>query len=221
MLAELDTQLRQTPQFFAEAPLVVDLEQAAGQVAPKDLVTLVEHLRYRRVAVFAVQGGTPDQIEAAATLGLIAVPAGRDMGGKASDKAEVPPPNTAPPAVPARPASRIVTTPVRSGQTVVAEQGDLIVVGPVGSGAELIAAGHIHVYGQLRGRASAGVFGDETARIFCQGLDAELVSIAGLYRTSESLDTIVQKRDVQVFLRGDRICVEPVGQSQHRDRSGQ
>jgi septum site-determining protein MinC len=221
MLAELDAQLRQTPQFFSEAPLVVDLEQASGQVAPKDLVTLVEHLRYRRVAVFAVQGATPDQIEAVATLGLISVPAGRDPGGRAPEKAEAPASSVAPTAAPARASSRIVTTPVRSGQTVVAEQGDLIVVGPVGSGAELIAAGHIHVYGQLRGRASAGVFGDESARIFCQGLDAELVSIAGLYRTSESLDTIARKRDVQVFLQGDRICVEPVGQSQNKDRSGQ
>jgi septum site-determining protein MinC len=223
MLAELDAQIRQTPQFFAEAPLVVDLEQAAGQVTPADLVTLVEHLRYRRVSVFAVQGGTRDQVEAAATLGLIPVPAGRDAGARSPGKAPDPARDAAPAASP-RGASRVVTTPVRSGQTVVAEEGDLIVVGPVGSGAELIAAGHIHVYGTLRGRASAGVFGDETARIFAGGLEAELVSIAGLYRTSESLDSIQQRRDVQVLLRGDRLCVEPVGPvgpTQIKDRSGQ
>ena len=220
MLAELDTQLRQTPQFFADAPLVIDLEQAVGLVSPDDLVGLIEHLRYRRVSVFAVQGGSREQMAAAATLGLISVPAGRDAGPKAPAPADAPA-AAATPAEPARLSNRIITTPVRSGQTVVAETGDLIVVGPVGSGAELIAAGNIHVYGQLRGRASAGVFGDETARIFCQSLEAELVSIAGLYRTSESLDAVERRKDVQVFLQGDRLCVEAFGTPQNKDRSGQ
>ena len=224
MLAELDTQLRQTPQFFADAPLVIDLEQAVGFVSPDDLVGLIEHLRYRRVSVFAVQGGSREQMAAAATLGLISVPAGRDSGRDLGPKAAAPADAPAPAATPAEPArlsNRIITTPVRSGQTVVAETGDLIVVGPVGSGAELIAAGNIHVYGHLRGRASAGVFGDETARIFCQSLEAELISIAGLYRTSESLDAVERRKDVQVFLQGDRLCVEAFGPPQNNDRSGQ
>ena len=69
-------------------------------------------------------------------------------------------------------------------------------------------------------RASAGVFGDESARIFCQSLDAELLSIAGLYQTSESLDPLTKRQSVQVFLRGDRLCVEALGQPHTRDRSG-
>lgn len=222
MLAELDAQLRQTPQFFADAPMVIDLEHAAGVVVPEDLASLVEHLRYRRVSVFAVQGGSREQKAVAATLGLITVQSGRDAPLKGTDREEAPAPVAAATQEPARPAaSRIVTSPVRSGQTVVADKGDLIVVGPVGSGAELIAAGHIHVYGQLRGRASAGVFGDETARIFCQSLDAELLSIAGLYQTSEALGSLASRQSVQVFLRGERLCVEPFGHPQNRDRSGQ
>lgn len=217
MLAQLDAQLRQTPRFFADAPMVIDLEQAAGQVTADDLVRLVEHLRFRRVSVFAVQGGSREQVQAAAQQGLIAVPPGRDAEVK--DLERTPTPDAG--RTPAKPVNRLVAAPVRSGQTLVAETGDLIVVGPVGSGAELIAAGNIHVYGQLRGRASAGVFGDETARIFCQSLDAELLSIAGLYHTSESLDPSVRKRGVQAFLRGDQLCVEPFGPSQSRDRSGQ
>jgi len=209
MLAELDSQLRQTPQFFADAPLVIDLEHAGAEVVPEDLATLVEHLRYRQVSVFAIQGGSREQKAAAATLGLISIPVGGDTAAKATDLKD------APAAVAAQgstvPANRLITTPVRSGQTIMAEKGDLTVVGSVGSGAELIAAGSIHVYGQLRGRASAGVFGDETARIFCQNLDAELLSIAGLYRTSESLDSGARKRSVQVFLQGDRLCVEAFG----------
>ena len=217
MLSEIDAQIRQTPQFFADAPMVIDLEHAAGAVVPEDLERLVEHLRYRRVSVFAVQGGSREQKAAAATLGLISIPAGRDASPKWAEQDETP---AAPmEQKPTKPANRLITSPVRSGQTVVADGGDLTVVGPVGSGAELIAAGNIHVYGQLRGRASAGVFGDENARIFCQSLDAELLSIAGLYQTSESLDPF-RKQCVQVLLRGDRLCVEALGQPTPRDRSG-
>jgi septum site-determining protein MinC len=219
MLAELDAQLRQTPQFFADAPMVIDLEQAAGVISAEDLLGLIDHLRFRKVSVFAIQGGGRDLKAAAATLGLIAIPAGRDAAPKAVEREE--PPATPNPEQPSRPVNRLITTPIRSGQTVVAEKGDLVVVGPVSSGAELIAAGNIHVYGPLRGRASAGVFGDEAARIFCQSLDAELLSIAGLYQTSESFDPFVRRKDVQVFLQGDRLCVEAFGQSLNRDRSGQ
>lgn len=225
VLAELDGQLRQTPKFFADAPMVIDLEHAAGAVSPEDLIGLIEHLRFRNVSVFAVQGGSREHKAAAATLGLIAIPAGgHQAAAKGADREEARSPAAEPgPAGPATtgPASRLVTSPVRSGQTVVAETGDLIVVAPVGSGAELIAAGNIHVYGQLRGRASAGAFGDETARIFCQSLDAELLSIAGLYQTSETMDPLARRQSVQVILRGDRLCVEPFGQPINRDRSGQ
>ena len=83
-----------------------------------------------------------------------------------------------------------------------------MVVAPVSSGAELIAHGNIHVYGRLRGRALAGVNGDRSARIFCQSLDAELIAIAGLYRTSEDLGPEVRKQRIQAFLREDTLCVE-------------
>jgi septum site-determining protein MinC len=210
MLSELDAQLRQTPQFFADAPMVLDLENAAGVIVAEDFERLVEHLRYRRVSVFAIQGGSREQNALASMLGLISIPAGRDISSKCVDRQEAP--ASAADQNSTTSTNRLVTSPVRSGQTVVADRGDLTIVGSVGSGAELIAAGSIHVYGQLRGRASAGVFGDETARIFCHGLDAELLSIAGLYQTSESLDPSTRKRSVQVFLRGDHLCVEAFGQ---------
>lgn len=216
MLAALDARLSQTPRFFADAPMVIDLEQAAGQVTSEDLSDLVGHLRYRKVSVFAVQGGSREQKAAAANLGLISIPAGGDVPPKEAEQAPAPLSARA-----AGPGNRLVAAPVRSGQTVAAESGDLIVVGPVSSGAELVAAGNIHVYGQLRGRAFAGVFGDESARIFCQGLDAELLSIAGLYRMSESLDRLAPRQNVQILLRGDRLCVEPLGQARNPDRSGQ
>jgi septum site-determining protein MinC len=97
---------------------------------------------------------------------------------------------------------------VRSGQRIVAEHGDLVVVASVSSGAELIAHGNVHVYGRLRGRALAGVDGDRTARIFCQSLEAELIAIAGLYKTSDDLGADVARKRVQAFLDDDALCIE-------------
>ena len=114
----------------------------------------------------------------------------------------------APGEAPAPAPAKMITQPVRSGQTVLAEQGDLVIVGPVSSGAEVIAAGNIHIYGRLRGRALAGVMGDTTARIFCHALDAELLAIAGLYLTSENLAADVPRHYVQAFLDGESLRVE-------------
>lgn len=107
-------------------------------------------------------------------------------------------------------ASVIVTEPVRSGQRIYADRGDLVVMAPVSSGAELIAHGNIHVYGPLRGRALAGVNGDKTARIFCQSLEAELVAIAGLYRTSDDMPADLRNKRAQAFLQDDTLKIEPL-----------
>lgn len=218
MLAALDAQLRQTPGFFAGAPMVLDLEQASAEVRGDDLAALVEQLRKRKLSVFAVQNGTPEQTAAGVGAGLIALSGGRDVPSRTSGKEPAPTAAAAPVEAPP-PENRLITTPVRSGQTVFADRGDLTVVGPVGSGAELLAAGSIHVYGPLRGRALAGVNGDQGARIFCHSLDAELLAIAGLYRTSESLGPDVRRRSVQAFLSGEQLCVEPLEQNPTRDRS--
>jgi septum site-determining protein MinC len=84
----------------------------------------------------------------------------------------------------------------------------LIVLGPVSAGAELLADGHIHVYSTLRGRALAGLSGDRSARIFCQCLQAELVSVAGLYRLSDDMEKSVLKKSVQIFLDADRLRMD-------------
>jgi septum site-determining protein MinC len=181
--AALDEQLSQTPQFFHDAPVILDLE-AMGDAG-------------------GVQNAGPAQQAAAEAAGLIPITTGNEAPLRPAGRAR--------PAPPPAPASRIVTQPVRSGQMVVAERGDLVVIGPVGSGAELVAAGSIHVYGALRGRAMAGAYGDETARIFCRSLEAELLAIGGFYRTSETLEPGLGKRPVQVFLQDKRLRVEALG----------
>ena len=102
----------------------------------------------------------------------------------------------------------MITQPVRSGQQVYAPGGDLIVLAPVSAGSELLADGHIHVYGPLRGRALAGVRGDTNARIFCQSLEAELVSVAGQYKVAEDLRRQQWKEAVQISLEGDSLKIE-------------
>lgn len=126
------------------------------------------------------------------------------------------PPVAAPVAAPAPPvqvqappvAAMIIDTPVRAGQRIYARGADLIVTAVVNSGAELIADGSIHVYAPLRGRALAGATGNAEARIFTLSMEAELVSIAGTYRTFESgLPKDLAKQPAQVRLAGDRIDV--------------
>lgn len=204
----LEARLNQTPLFFDNAPLVIDLEQAEGLDSAQDLAHLTAELRRRKLSVFGIQGGTPLQARAAAEAGLISLPGGRDAAlERVSRQGSRPEPAPTPPA-PKEPANRMVTQPVRSGQTVFADRGDLIVVGSVSSGAEVIAAGNIHIYGRLRGRALAGVNGDTSARIFCHALDAELLAIAGLYRTSENLGADTPRQYVQVYLQGEVLRIE-------------
>jgi len=104
--------------------------------------------------------------------------------------------------------TKLLTTPVRSGQQVVSKGGDLVITASVSHGAELLADGNIHVYGALRGRALAGISGDRNARIFCQSLDAELISIAGFYKLSDVIEP--HAGPCQIYLQGDHIQVEPL-----------
>lgn len=106
--------------------------------------------------------------------------------------------------------SRMITAPVRSGQRIYARNSDLIVTAQVSAGAEIIADGCIHIYGSLRGRAIAGAQGDESARIFCRDLQAELLAIAGRYKVADDIGDAVRGRPVQIYLDGEKLCVDPL-----------
>ncbi len=103
---------------------------------------------------------------------------------------------------------KFLNTPIRSGQQAVCQDGDLIITAAVSHGAELLAKGNIHVYGPLRGRALAGISGNRHARIFCQSLEAELVSIAGFYRLSDAIEKI--NSPCQIYLKDEHIHIEPI-----------
>lgn len=113
-----------------------------------------------------------------------------------------------------QPNSLVISSSVRSGQTIEFPHGDVTIIGSVGSGAEIVAGGSIHVYGTLRGRAIAGTSGDRSARIFCQSLKAELLSIDGCYRVAENFDPSLRGRPVQAHLEGMKMTLLPLAEGE-------
>src|SRR5207244_10833764 len=110
----------------------------------------------------------------------------------------------------ASPTACLLQAPVLSGQAVMFPEGDGHVLGSVGSGAEVVAGGSIHIYGALRGRAMAGVNGHASARIYCQKIEAELLAIDGFYQTAEELDEALRNRPAQAWLEGQIMRITPL-----------
>ncbi len=212
--AALREKIRQAPGFFRDIPIIISLERYEGPTKELDFFKLLGICRRHNIHVVGVRGGDDDQRRLARHASLALLPG---TGRRDRDTAEPEPETVAPqeespsqPAGTSPAAARIITQPVRSGQQVYAPEGDLIVLAPVQAGAEVLAAGNIHVYGPLRGRALAGVHGLDTARVFCQSLEAELVSIAGHYKISEDLQENGWKIPSQIQLRDDLLVVTPL-----------
>ncbi|WP_417068014.1 septum site-determining protein MinC [Niveibacterium terrae] len=184
----MHTQLGGMPDFFSGEPAVLDFAQLEDQPERIDWAGLTSLLRRYRLQPVAVTSLPPQYADSARKAGLAIL----DKIQKAPQQASAPAPAAAPakiqPEAPVQQAgspSLIVDRPLRSGQQVYARGGDLILLGGVSNGAEVIADGSIHCYGPLRGRAIAGAQGDMSARIITTSLGAELVSIAGVFRTFE------------------------------------
>ncbi len=194
----LDQKMQEAPDFFRHLPIILDVEAVADTDLYLDLAGLVGLLRAREFLPVGIRGGDGPWREAAETAGLGVFGGGGEPPAPAK-KAEPEPLDQSP--------SLVVTQPVRSGQQVYARGGDLIILSSVSPGAELLADGHIHVYGTLNGRALAGVRGDTKARIFCQGFRAELVSVAGTYSVNEQFEQSLLGRPVQVALAGESLDI--------------
>ena len=201
-LAELDAQVARSPAFLESKPVVVDLGGVTADDA--DLLGLVRTLQGRGMRILSVEGADPSW-PGAAEWGR-AIPGGRSTG-----MVEIPSAMAQPavvlPAPEAEPAGLVINEPVRSGQSVIYPQGDVTVLGPIASGAEVFAGGSVHVYGTLRGRAVAGFRGNPKARVFCRRLEAELVAIDGVYLTADDMDASLRGRPVQAWLQGDSIVM--------------
>lgn len=207
----LGSKVRQAPNFFRHAPVVLDFDELPEGVAGFDITAFALKVREQNLLPIGFVGGPRAVQEAALAIGLVPMPAGR---AARLDVVRAPESSTvAPPAPPPEPAYRpalVVNEPVRSGQQIYAEKCDLIITAAVSHGAEVLADGNIHIYGALRGRALAGISGDAGARIFCQSLEAELVSICGLYRVSEDMDESVVKKPVQIRLSEGYLHIQPL-----------
>lgn len=219
---------------FEHEPVVIDLSQlprstapasVEGQAplaldgpAPVDLRAVVELLRASQLQPVAVAGATADELALAHELGLA------DAADEpATERVAPAPAETVREVVreitvekiiekPAAPApTLVIDKPLRSGQQVYAKGGDLVVLAVVSHGAEVIADGSIHIYAPLRGKAIAGARGDTSARIYTRSLEAELLAIAGIYRTAENpLPADVAAKPAQVYLEGEKLLLQPL-----------
>jgi septum site-determining protein MinC len=215
--SELTRRFEATPEFFANDTVAIDVRRLADneRIPLADLAALLASVRMRPVGVVA----NPSQAWAAE--GKLPLLEARDRRGAPKPSEEEGKENTeaaavieaavaqAPPVAFAS-STLIIERPLRSGQQIYAK-GDLVVLGLVSYGAELIAEGNIHIYAPLRGRALAGVHGNHEARIFCTCLEPELISIAGIYRTTETpLPADVLGKSVQIRLEEERLLIEPL-----------
>jgi len=212
----LDERFGDAPELFDNDPVAIDLSFIRDAAEPIDFVVLIHLLRGHKMLPVAVKAGSLQQMEDARAAGLAeghgsaaaAAPPARAAKAPAAEPAK--PVEVIAEAPPARP-TLIVDKPLRSGQRVYARGGDLVVLAVVSFGAEVIADGNIHVYAPLRGRALAGALGDTSARIFTTCMAPQLLSIAGIYRTTETeLPAAVLSKPAQVRLAGAKLVVEPL-----------
>jgi septum site-determining protein MinC len=205
-LNALDAQMERSPNFFDARPVVVDLG-AVPREQP-GVAQFLQLLEQRGIRIIGTEGAHPswDGIEAW----------GRPLPVSNRPGREIEPPEPSPtqslPPVEATPSGAEVNTllidqPVRSGQSIVFERGDITVLGSVASGAEVMAGGSVHVYGTLRGRAVAGLSGHPGARIFCSKLQAELLAIDGVYQTADGMPAKALGKPVQVWLDGEQMKI--------------
>jgi septum site-determining protein MinC len=196
-LEEIDATLARSPGFFVGKPVVLDL--SAVDISQTAIGHLVASLEQRNIRVLGIEGVDAARVTTAMPPLL--------TGGRHCVLTQNEPKKPEPKP---KPTSLLLESPVRSGQSVVFTEGDVTVLGSVGSGAEIVAGGSIHVYGALRGRAMAGVNGNSAARIYCQKIEAELLAIDGYYQTAEEIDATLRNRPAQAWLEGDIMKITPL-----------
>lgn len=210
---QLEQKVKQAPEFFKNAPLVIDLCQLAAQTTI-DFEPIIDQIKRLGITPIGIRGGNAAQNSAAQSLGLALLadtrPAPPENKPPAPKKESKPVPQASKSDLPARSTAMLVTQPVRSGQRIYAVDKDLIVLAAVSPGAEVMADGNIHIYGVLRGRALAGVKGNTDTRIFCQDLQAELIAISGHYQISEGIDDTLRGKPMQVRLSDSSLIIEEV-----------
>lgn len=195
----LQDKIDQAPDFLKNAPVVLNVAALSADINWKQLQQAIIATGLRIVGVSGCKDDALKRMISRAGLPVLA------EGKEAKTRSDVAAPAPEPQPVAAEPAmaakTRIVNTPVRSGQQIYARDADLIITSSVSAGAELVADGNIHIYGMMRGRALAGASGDRNCQIFCTNLAAELVSIAGEY-------WIMDQIPEAYFGKAARLCLQ-------------
>jgi septum site-determining protein MinC len=221
---ELRARLSSLRHAFPYAAVVIDvgaLDEASARELP--LLDLVERLRACRLLPVGAANLPPTAVwnAAAASIGVVELAAAPPIVPEPSPVVVDPPPvAAAPPPVAAKPAPVVaepppaatltVRQPVRAGQVIHAHDADLVVLAQVNPGAQVSADGHVHVYGALRGRAVAGAQGRTDARVFCQSLEAELISIAGHVLVAEAIPSTHRGRAAQLYVEESQVRIQPL-----------
>jgi septum site-determining protein MinC len=213
-IADVDEQLQQklgkAPEFFRNAPIIIDLGELTDEQRQNlDFAALLKTIQGLALAPVGMRGGSAEQqkLAQAEKIAVLADVRTESVPDAATEKKPAPK-RAIPPPRPITATTKVIDQPVRSGQRIYANGGDLIVLAQVSPGAEIMADGNIHVYGPLKGRALAGVQGNLEARIYCSDLQAQLIAIGGNYRTNEGEDDSLKGKLVQVYLQDDAIVVE-------------
>lgn len=208
---QLRLKTAQLPSLFLDAPVLIDVAPLGDEAAALPLGDVARLVRACQMVPVAV-AHIPDDLRPAAIdagLGVWRGPISTRVraGAEPTAVARTTPPDSAhgtpAPTMPqAHNGPVVVTTPVRGGQVVYAQNNDLVILAPVNPGAQVIADGHLHVYAPMRGRGVAGAQGLPGARIFCQKLEAELLAISGAYLMADEIPASARGRAVQVYLEG-------------------
>jgi len=201
-LRELDAWVTKAPDFFASKPLILDCSKVS--VSKGDFEALLARFQAGQFRLISVEGVKPQWLP----KGLDPLPGGSHRQEIETVKSLTRATGPQKPEGETRINSLMLTSPVRSGQAIFFPDGDVSVTGSVASGAEIIAAGSIHIYGTLRGRAIAGSTGDERARIFCSRFEAELVVIGGFYKSAQDIDPEIFGKPVQIWLQNNVILLK-------------
>lgn len=219
---QLNAKIEQAPNFFNNAPIVIDLYHLSKEDLPKNTDNNIDFFALRHILItknlipVGVKNANKQQQQLAIDANLAILRSNsnfenhskhpssnknnqlNDLNVNTLDGSNQ---NT----ITKSPKNKLIASPVRSGQQVYAPDGDITIIGSVSHGSELLADGNIHVYGALRGRALAGINNNTKVRIFCNSLEADLISIAGQFKISENIDPRFWKKQVQIYLSDGRL----------------
>ena len=191
----LESRLKQAPNFFQNMIMMIEIATHIDP-DPHFLLALLRTLRTIGVTVLGFYHSNPNVQKTIATLGYRCLDPKNPSSTHKQDNKQLP--------------TRMIVQPIRSGQHIQAPHQDLVIVGSVSQGAEVIAKGNIYIFGTLRGKAIAGMFGDPDACIVAQKFDAELIAISGRYQSCAKKTPSQPSKHALASLENERLIISEV-----------